>query len=177
MVQETAAERAVRPAVFRDPGSNPPSPPAPSANARAPGTWRARAAAAWDRPAMRRLRERRDAESGGGKQSAAGLESGRRGRAPAHPPRSAGCHRPAPPARARRREPRIPSSILRRSLYPAGPSLSSVGETEALVPATRSPAGARECVPPGSAFPRAGTSPASLFIKQPLGERPVNAAL
>lgn len=46
----------------------------------------------------------------------------------------------------------------RRSLHRSGPSLCSVGKTKALVPATWSRAGARECAPQASAFPNADTS-------------------
>lgn len=60
---------------------------------------------------MGSLRERGAAESGGGTQRAAGCESGRRGQAPAHGLRGAGCHRRGPRARARLRERRSPSSI------------------------------------------------------------------
>lgn len=80
MVQKTPAMRPTRPAGFGDPGSNPP----PFHKRPGSGTWRARAAAARVGLAMGRLPERGAAESGGGTQSAAGRESGRRGQAPAH---------------------------------------------------------------------------------------------
>lgn len=160
MVQETAAM------LFRHPGSNPPL----FANPRAGGTWWARAAAARGKLAMGRLRERAAAESGGGgAQSAAGRESGRRG---------AGCGLP-PPGAACQGEAHTTTQPLqhhwRRSLHPSGPCPYSVGKTEALVPATQ--AGARQYVPPESAFPTASTSRTSLLIKQPLDERPGNAPL
>lgn len=107
MVQETPAMRPTRPAGFGDPGSNPP----PFHKRPGSGTWRARAAAARVGLAMGRLPERGAAESGGGTQRTAGRESGRRGQAPAHGLRGAGCHHRGPGARARRRERRSPSSI------------------------------------------------------------------
>ena len=101
MVQETPATRPTRPAGFGHPGSSPP----PFHERPGSGTWRARAAAARVGLAMRRLGERRAAESGGRTQRAAGRESGRRGQASMHG------HRRGPRARARRRERGSPSSI------------------------------------------------------------------
>lgn len=48
-------------------------------------------------------------------------------------------------------------------------------KTEAPVPATWSPPGARVCAPRASAFPNAGTSGTSLFTKHPRGNRPGHA--